>query len=63
MREEKLLALGPRGRLLHAGSRDQLLAPYNLIPPAVIGDDQSFSCCHNYHQMIHTIPNPVKLFL
>ncbi|HZC24061.1 MAG TPA: hypothetical protein VE866_12030 [Candidatus Binatia bacterium] len=63
MSKVELLALGLGGRLLDARAGHQLLAPYDLISPTIARDDQGFSCCHHNHQMIHTIPNPVNLFL
>jgi len=63
MCEEELLALGPGSRLLDPRAGYQLLAPDNRISPFVARDDQGFSCCHHYREMIHTFPDPVKLFL
>jgi len=63
MGKVELLALRLGRRLLNSRASHQLFATNNLIAPSVAGDDQGLSCCHHNHQMIHTIPNPVKLFL
>ena len=63
MRKVKLLALRLGGRLLNSRASHQLFATHYFSAPNVAGDDQGLSCCHHNHQMIHTIPNPVKLFL
>ena len=59
----ELLTLRLRCRLLNSRASHQLFASYNFVSPSVAGDDQGLPCCHHNHQMIHTIPNPVKLFL
>jgi hypothetical protein len=61
--KEKLLALGLGSRLLNPRASNQLFTPDNLVSPAIAGDNQAFSCRHHNHQMIHTIPNSVNLFL
>jgi hypothetical protein len=63
MSKVKLLALGPGSLLLGACASYQLFATDNLVAPTIACDDQGLPCCHYYRQMIHTIPNPVKLFL
>jgi hypothetical protein len=63
MGKEKLLAFGLGRRLLNPRPSNQLFTPDNLFSPAIAGDNQAFSCRHHNHQMIHTIPNSVNLFL
>jgi hypothetical protein len=59
----KLLALRLDSLLLGTRASYQLFATYNLIASPVARDNQALPRCHYYRQMIHTIPNSVKLFL
>jgi hypothetical protein len=63
MSKVKLLALGLGSLRLGTRASNQLFATDNLVASTITRDDQGLPCCHHYHQMIHTIPNWVNLFL